>query len=169
MGNLKATRVNTDSLGSLPASGTGPGINGRVGEDELFTAQDQAISVVEQMYLRVIYVLQLQRTEPCSSEHDIQAEIEDTAITSWPHLVPEAFISSLDSGNSLDVPTGLSFTILVHLYLLPTLPDGLWYLGQNFRVEIIKVRTMITELNDPRLSSLMEWPMNVVMHQMAGP
>jgi hypothetical protein len=128
---------------------------------DIFEAQNQAIDVAEQMYMRVIYVLELQHIEECSSDRDIQAEVEDAAITSWPHLVPESFISSLDSNKGPEILTGLSFTILAHLYLLLTLLDDLWYLGKNFGVEIEKINALVAELGDSSLLSLMEWPMNV--------
>ena len=169
LSSLQSVMLDTETLGPSLASGTSAETDGRTGNDEIFTAQWEAISVVEQMYLRIIYVLELQRIEPGSSDHDIQAEMEDAAITSWPHLVPETFISSLDSGESLDIPTGFSFTILAHLYLLLTLLDGIWYLRRNFGDEIGKIHTFIAELGDPGLLSLMKWPMNVVTRQTADP
>lgn len=148
-----------------PISGTSPGSNGNPQLDELFAAQDQAIAVAEQMYHRIIYVLQLQRIEPSSSDRDIHAEMEDAAIASWPGLVPQAFISSLDSHPNPDIPIGFSFIILAHLYLLLTLPDHLWYLGKHFGTEIKKIHGLIAELGDSRLCSLMSWPMNVLSLQ----
>ncbi|KAJ5656880.1 hypothetical protein N7507_008830 [Penicillium longicatenatum] len=129
---------------------------------DLFAAQNQAIDVVEQMYMRVIYVLELQHIEAISSDRDIQIEMEDAAITSWPHLVQETFISSLDSNNRPEVLTGLSFTILAHLYLLLVLLDDLWYLGKNFGAEIMKINALVAEVGDEDLLALMEWPVNVV-------
>jgi hypothetical protein len=129
---------------------------------DLFAAQNQAIDVVEQMYMRVLYVLELQHIEASSSDRDIQVEIEDAAITSWPHLVQETFISSLDSNHGPEILTGLSFTILAHLYLLLVLLDDLWYLGKNFGAEIMKINTLVAEVGDKNLLSLMEWPVNVV-------
>ncbi|KAJ5128333.1 hypothetical protein N7448_002051 [Penicillium atrosanguineum] len=165
---LKVARLDTDSLAPSPTSSTSPDINGDPERDEFFTSQEQAISVVEQMYQRIIYVLQLERIEPCSSTRDIQAELEDAAITSWPHLLPETFVSSLDSEGSPDIPTGLSFIILAHLYLLLTLLHELWYLGENFAVEIRKIHKLVADLGDPELFSLMEWPMNVVNSKSDG-
>jgi hypothetical protein len=166
LNTLKSTDCEVgDDIIQSPISGTSPGSNGNPQLDELFAAQDQAIAIAEQMYLRIIYVLQLQRIESSSSDRDLHAEMEDAAIASWPGLVPQAFISSLDSESNLDIPIGFSFIILAHLYLLLTLPDHLWYLGKHFGMEIKTIHGLITELGDPRLSSLMAWPMNVLTLQ----
>jgi hypothetical protein len=166
LNTLKSTGCEVgDNIIQSPISGTSPGSNGNPQLDELFAAQYKAIAVAEQMYLRIIYVLQLQPIESSSSDRDLHAEMEDAAIASWPGLVPQAFISSLDSESNLDTPIGFSFIILAHLYLLLTLPDHLWYLGKPFGTEIKKIHGLITELGDSRLSSLMTWPMNVLTLQ----
>ncbi|KAJ5803436.1 uncharacterized protein N7503_005886 [Penicillium pulvis] len=162
LGTLKATLLEVGGgLGTSQISGSSPESDEIQQLGDVFEAQNQAIDVAEQMYMRVIYVLELQRIEASSSDRDVQGEIEDAAITSWPHLVPEIFISSLDSNNGPEILTGLSFTILAHLYLLLTLLGDLWYLGKNFGVEITKINALVAGLGDSNLSKLMEWPVDV--------
>ncbi|KAJ5545811.1 hypothetical protein N7494_003396 [Penicillium frequentans] len=162
LGTLKATMLEVgDGLGQFQTSGSSPESDEIHQLGDLFEAQYQAIDIAEDMYMRVIYVLELHCIEASSSDRDIQAEIEDAAITSWPHLVPEIFISSLDSKYGPEILTGLSFTILAHLYLLLTLLDDLWYLGKNFGAEITKIHTLVSRLADSNLLKLMEWPVNV--------
>lgn len=162
LSTLKATMLEVgDGVGTSQISGSSPEYDGIHQLGDVFEAQNQAIDVAEQMYMRVIYVLELQRIETSSSDRDIQVEIEDAAITAWPHLVPEIFISSLDSNHGPEILTGLSFTILAHLYLLLTLLDDLWYLGKNFGAEITKINALVVGLGDSSLLKLMEWPVNV--------
>ncbi|KAJ9230166.1 hypothetical protein C8Q69DRAFT_462722 [Paecilomyces variotii] len=151
--------------GDVPGSNPRVEANWNVPLDPICVAQDQTIAVVEDMYMRTIYVLRLQPVEPRSSDHDTQAEIEDAAVASWPHLIPEAFVSSLDPDNLPDMTVGLSFVILAHLYLLLALLDNLWYLGENFGMEIEKIHTLIAEFGSPELTELMAWPLNVVRLQ----
>ncbi|XHF96687.1 hypothetical protein AWENTII_000307 [Aspergillus wentii] len=163
LSTLRATVTSGDyNTAPSPTSSTSPGSNGNPDPDQLFTAQDHAITVAEDLYMRILYVLHLHRIEPSPSHHDIQAEMEDAAISSWPHLVSDAFISSLDADHSPDIPTGFSFAILAHLYLLLTLLDGLWYLRGNFRIEIKKANALVAELDSPELAGLMAWVMDVV-------
>ena len=130
---------------------------------EIFKAQEEAIAVVENMYMRVVYVLHLQQIEPSaiSSYRDAQAEMEDAAISSWPHLVPETFITSLESDENFDICSGFSYAILAHLYLLLVLLDEIWYFGENFGIEIRRINALIVGLQSRGLSELMDWPMNV--------
>ncbi|KAJ5934274.1 hypothetical protein N7466_003821 [Penicillium verhagenii] len=164
---LKATMLGVDNdLHPSPISGTSSAFDETSQLRDLFEAQSQAIDVIEKMYLRIKYVLQLQQIEACPTYREVQAEIEDAAIASWPTLVPEIFISSLDSSDDRpDIPVGFSFVVLTHLYLLLTLLDDLWYLGENFGAEIKKINSLVTDIGNPELSKLMEWPMDVVRLQ----
>ncbi|KAJ9207458.1 transcriptional regulator family: Fungal Specific TF [Paecilomyces variotii] len=162
---LESQQAMSSVHGDVPGSNPRVEANWNIPLDPICVAQDQTIAVVEDMYMRTIYVLRLQPVEPRSSDHDTQAEIEDAAVASWPHLIPEAFVSSLDPDNLPDMTVGLSFVILAHLYLLLALLDNLWYLGENFGMEIEKIHTLIAEFGSPELTELMAWPLSVVRLQ----
>ncbi|KAK9847349.1 hypothetical protein MYU51_019561 [Penicillium brevicompactum] len=124
---------------------------------------DQAIEVVEMMYMRILHVLCLRRTgAESSSDSEIQAEIEDAAIASWPNLVGPRFISSLNSDRILGSAQGLSLTILAHLYLTLVLLDKIWYFDGVFDLEIKKIAALITQSADFQLIELMKWPVHVI-------
>lgn len=127
------------------------------------TDQDKAIEVLETMYMRILHVLCLPRTgaQP-SSELEIQIEIEDAAIASWPTLLSEGFISSLDSNSVHRSVQSLSLTILAHLYLTLALLDKIWYFGRTFDLEIKKTAAFINQSADIKLMELMKWPIYVI-------
>ncbi|CAI7661510.1 unnamed protein product [Penicillium viridicatum] len=127
------------------------------------TDQDKAIEVLETMYMRILHVLCLPRTgaQP-SSELEIQIEIEDAAIASWPTLLSERFISSLDSNSVHRSVQNLSLTILAHLYLTLALLDKIWYFGRTFDLEIKKTAAFINQSADIKLMELMKWPIHVI-------
>jgi hypothetical protein len=132
-------------------------------ESSILQEQHHALTVIEDMYMRVLYALQLQKVEPqSSSDLDAQAEIEAAAVTSWPMLVSQGFISSLESYEHIRVMEGLSFTILAHLYLTLSILENTWYLGATFDNEIVKINKLVAGLNDGQLKKLMEWPMEVI-------
>lgn len=159
---LKATTLGVgDGIEPSHISGPSPESDENYQLGDLFEAQNQAIVVAEEMYKRVVYVLELQHIEASPSDREIQAEMEGAALTSWPHLVSETFISSLESSDGPDMLSGLSFTILAHLYLLLTLLDHVWYHGKNVGDEITKIHALVAELGDSNLLKLMEWPMTV--------
>ncbi|OOQ81748.1 hypothetical protein PEBR_43015 [Penicillium brasilianum] len=64
------------------------------------------------------------------------AEIEDAAVASWPTLVGEEFISSLDTHDVRGSAQGLLVTILAHLYLTLALLEKIWYFQGTFDLEI---------------------------------
>lgn len=151
------------SCDDIPRSSTSASTPGSSAEpQQTFSAQNHAIGVFEEMYLRIKFVLQLQKIESSPSDREVQAEMEEAAITSWPHMILDTFISSLEPEKSLDAPQGVSFIILAHLYLLLTLLDDLWFLGENFDIEITKVNALVVSLDNEVLSKAMEWPMNVI-------
>ncbi|KAJ5397013.1 hypothetical protein N7509_005126 [Penicillium cosmopolitanum] len=126
--------------------------------------QDNAIDVVETMFMRILHVLCLRRTgaQP-SPELEIQSEIEDAAIASWPTLVDGGFISSLDLTGPFDSAQGLSLAILAHLYLTLALLDKIWYFGGTFDTEIRKIAaTIVNQSYDDGIVALMKWPMHVI-------
>lgn len=125
--------------------------------------QDNAIEVVELMYMRILHVLCLRRTGAHSSpELEIQSEIEDAAIASWPTLVEAGFISSLDSMGAFDSAQGLSLAILAHLYLTLALLDKIWCFGHTFDSEIRKISFLVNSNFDDGIVALMKWPIHVI-------
>jgi hypothetical protein len=125
--------------------------------------QDAAIEVVETMFMRILHVLSLHRTGAQSSpELEIQSEIEDAGIASWPTLVESGFISSLDLTIPFDSVQGLSLAILAHLYLTLALLDKIWIFGATFDSEIRKIATLINQSGNDGVVALMKWPMLVV-------
>ncbi|CAG8003146.1 unnamed protein product [Penicillium salamii] len=132
-------------------------------QSNIIKEQHHALTVFEEMHMRVLYAIRLQRipSRP-SSNLDVQAEIEEAAVTSWPHLVSQGFISSLETHDDFGVTDGVSFTILAHLYLVLAILEGTWYLGATFDTEIGNINTFISGLKDARLVKLMEWPMSVI-------
>ncbi|KAJ5637425.1 hypothetical protein N7490_007304 [Penicillium lividum] len=144
------------------SSGPSPASSWNHQPDEIFAAQDEAIAVTVQMFKRIVYAVRMQPIESSSSDREIHAEMEDAAITSWPSLVPEAFVSSLDSDSDLDIPNCFSCVILAYLYLILALPDEIWYLGKNFAAEIKKIHELVTQFGNPQLCDLMKWPMDVL-------
>lgn len=129
----------------------------------LLQDQDKAIEVVEMMYMRILHVVCLRRTgAQASSELEIQTEIEDAAVASWPTLVGEGFISSLDSHSVHGSAQGLSLTILAHLYLTLALLDKIWYFEGTFDLEIKKIAAVVNQNADVELVELMKWPMHVI-------
>lgn len=129
----------------------------------LLDAYEQAIGVVDDLYMRILHVMQMKPLDShSSSDLELQTALEDTAVSSWPHLLPEEFISSLDWQGNLDMLHGASFVILAHLYLTIAILDELWYYGKRCDVEIYKINTLIVALEDEKLVSLMDWPIDVI-------
>ncbi|KAJ5370268.1 C6 finger domain protein [Penicillium cataractarum] len=129
----------------------------------LLDAYEQAIGVVDDIYMRILYVMQMKPLDSqSSSDLELQTDLEDAAVSSWPHLLPEEFISSLDWQGNIDMLHGLSLLILAHLYLTIAILDELWYCGKRCDVEIYKINTLIVALGDEKLVSLMDWPIDVI-------
>jgi hypothetical protein len=128
--------------------------------------QHHALTVIEDMYMRILCALRLQSVESRpSSKLDAQFEIEEAAVTSWPTLISQGFITSLESYDRFGVVEGLSLTILAYLYLTLSILEDTWYLGTTFDHEINKINRLVVGLNDGRLAKLMEWPMEVIRLQ----
>ncbi|RJE19582.1 hypothetical protein PHISCL_08072 [Aspergillus sclerotialis] len=129
----------------------------------IYEEHTRAIDVVEDMYMRILHVLHFARIEPQSpSDHDVLSDVEDTAATSWPILLSQEFLSSLDSYESFGVVEGTSFTILAHLHLTLALLENIWYLGPSIDREIEKINSLILTLGNDDLFRLMQWPMEVI-------
>ncbi|EEA26718.1 hypothetical protein TMatcc_004997 [Talaromyces marneffei ATCC 18224] len=131
---------------------------------------EQVIDVIEDLYMRILYILQmkpLNRQSPTSSSDlEIQVDLEDAAISAWPHHLPEEFISLLDSHGNVDpLLEGVSLTILAHLYSTIAILEDIWYLGKTCDAEIYKINTLVHGLGDERLIHLMEWPVSIITRQ----
>ncbi|RMJ22274.1 hypothetical protein PHISP_06859 [Aspergillus sp. HF37] len=132
--------------------------------EQMFEDHERVIDIVEDKYIRILHVIHyFSRVDSdVSSDLDILADIEDTAVISWPHLLPQRFISSLDSYPCFGILEGKSFTILVHLYLILAVMENTWYIGTTIDREVKKVNALVTTLGSPQLVELMQWPMEVV-------
>ncbi|KAK1142199.1 hypothetical protein N8T08_008125 [Aspergillus melleus] len=122
----------------------------------------RAIDVLETVYSRVVAVLKCscsvsERGSPDDS--DIQANLEEAAVQSWPNSVPDNFITLLDMDEPVDLGWGLSLVILAHYYVINTLVDR-WFLA-SFTEEILKIQTSVSNLDNTHLSQLMIWPVKV--------
>jgi hypothetical protein len=123
----------------------------------------QTIDIMEEMYMRILHVLHFPGDEQdASAALDIEADIEDAAIISWPHLVPNGFIYMLELNEGLGVAEGVSYTILAHFYLIIVLFENTWFLKGGFEKEISKINTLVGSLGDSQLGLLMRWPVEVI-------
>lgn len=131
-------------------------------------ACEQAIDVVENLYMRILYILHMKPLSPHSSsptDPKIQFDLEDAALSAWPHHLPEEFISILDDsphGNLEALLLGVSLTILAHLYSTIAILEDVWYLGKTCDAEIYKINALIRGLGDERLIRLMEWIVDLI-------
>ncbi|KAL2850773.1 hypothetical protein BJX68DRAFT_72421 [Aspergillus pseudodeflectus] len=74
-----------------------------------------AIETLEEMYMRILYVLRFTESgRDCPASRDLQIDLEDAALTSWPQMLSNSFIASLALKGQLDTAGGFSFTILAH-------------------------------------------------------
>lgn len=125
-------------------------------------ACDQAIDVVESLYIRILYVLHMKPLNPHSLSPtglEIQLDLEDAALSAWPHYLSEEFISILDSQHEITDAQllGVSLTILAHLYSTITILEDVWYLGKTCDAEIHKIIALIRGLGDERLIRSIKW------------
>ncbi|GLI80214.1 hypothetical protein PoHVEF18_008566 [Penicillium ochrochloron] len=122
--------------------------------------QSRAVGVLEELYSRIISVLQCSVSERGSPvDSDVQADFEEAAVLSWPILIPDDFISLLEVDDRADLTWGLSLIILAHFYVVNTLVER-WYLV-SFKAEIFKIQQSVCNLRNAELDQLMEWPMKV--------
>lgn len=163
IGRLRSSGIFLEDAVGSPLSTTPHSDQSGSREKASVDLHEQAIAVVENLYMRILFVMQLKALgSQCSADLEIQAELEDAAVSGWPHLLSDEFISSLDLRGHVDTSQGLSFVILAHLYLTSAISDELWYCGKRVDIEIHKIRSVIAGLDDANLSSLMEWPMHVI-------
>lgn len=140
-----------DSPASLPSTSDGT-------VDE----QSRAIDILEKYYSRIIDAVQ------CSiSEHsfpgvsDIQANLEEAAVVSWPTLLSSDFISLLETQDQVDPIWEHSWAILAHFYVINTLIDR-WYLKGSYEGEILKICDFVRSSSNAQLRQLTLWPVKIV-------
>ncbi|KAL2788283.1 hypothetical protein BJX66DRAFT_352855 [Aspergillus keveii] len=144
---------NVDSPSSLPSSTT---IDGPHNE------QVRAIGVLDMIYSRINGALQCATGEQGPpSDLDVQNNLEEAAVLSWPILLTSDFIACLEMANQTDPVWRHSLLILAHFYVINTLVDR-WYLKGLFEREIFKISDLINVSCDAQLASLMRWPMEVI-------
>ncbi|OKL62590.1 hypothetical protein UA08_02372 [Talaromyces atroroseus] len=130
---------------------------------ELLSEQIKTLEKLEEMYMRILYVFQFTTSQhDCSVSRDLQIDLEETAVLSWPHAISNAFILSLQPGQELGILEGFSYVILAHFYVISLLFEDLWYMKRAFPQEIRTVHRLIGRLAYGPLASLMEWPMAFV-------
>ncbi|KAJ5967492.1 hypothetical protein N7501_003740 [Penicillium viridicatum] len=127
--------------------------------DWAMDVHNETIHILESFYSRILSVLGCASTENPTDE-EIQLDLEEAAILSWPNLLPSAFLASLES-NDHNHLRGLSLVILAHFYLINTLVDT-WYMRGSFESEILRVHALIGSLNESHLSTFMLWPNEVM-------
>ncbi|OJJ65910.1 hypothetical protein ASPBRDRAFT_211855 [Aspergillus brasiliensis CBS 101740] len=127
---------------------------------ELLREQINTLDRLEEMYMRTLYVFQFATSERDSSVSlDIQTDLEDAAVLSWPHIIPNTFILSLQRGPDSGILEGFSYVILAHFYVILLLFEDLWYLRGAFPREIRNIHRVVEKLGHATLMPLMEWPM----------
>ncbi|PYI20675.1 hypothetical protein BO99DRAFT_381884 [Aspergillus violaceofuscus CBS 115571] len=124
-----------------------------------------AIDRLEEIYMRILYTLQFSHSKrdfPASL--DIQNDIEDSAVNSWPTMLSARFFDSLKTStrDHLGTAEGFSYTILAHFYLVSILFQDVWYLNSGFRSEIQKIIRLVSRLENEALNGLLTWPMAVI-------
>ncbi|KAF7714831.1 Fungal Zn(2)-Cys(6) binuclear cluster domain-containing protein [Penicillium ucsense] len=153
----------TESSPSVASSHSGQSDNG--GKSRLDT-YEEVIGVVEDLYMKIVFILHMKPlNDQASSDLEIHADLEDTAIAGWPHSLPEEFVTSLASQASqgnLDIMAGVSLVLLAHLHLTVAIMDAIWCYGERCDIEIHKIKTLIDGLGDQRLITLMRWPITVI-------
>ncbi|KAL4738376.1 hypothetical protein BDV11DRAFT_189783 [Aspergillus similis] len=120
----------------------------------------RAIGVLESVYSRVISVLQCTVNElGVPDDAEIQYNLEEAAVLSWPSLVPDDFLTLLEVDEAIDLTCGISLTILAHFYVVNALLDR-WYLGA-FREEILRIQKFVSCLRVAELDRLLIWPVKI--------
>ncbi|KAL3450483.1 hypothetical protein BJX65DRAFT_294169 [Aspergillus insuetus] len=124
--------------------------------------QVRAVGVLDTIYSRINGALQCATGEQGPpSDLDVQNNLEEAAVLSWPILLTSDFIACLEMANQTDPVWRHSLLILAHFYVINTLVDR-WYLKGLFEREIFKISDLIGVTSDPQLASLMRWPMAVI-------
>lgn len=120
----------------------------------------RAIDVLQNVYSRVISVFQCTANElGFPDDAEIQYNLEEAAVLSWPILVPDDFIGLLEVDGGTCLAWAFSLIILAHFYVVNALV-GRWYLGA-FKEEILRIQRSVSGLRVPELDRLLIWPVKV--------
>ncbi|KAL4925656.1 Zn(II)2Cys6 transcription factor domain-containing protein [Aspergillus undulatus] len=130
--------------------------------DGAHNEQVRAIGVLDMMYSRISCALQCSTSEQgLPNDLDVQANLEEAAVLSWPIMLTSDFIALLEMTDR-DNPVWIhSLIILAHFYVINTLVDS-WYLKGSFEREISKISELIDVASDPQLTWLMRWPVGII-------
>ncbi|GFF21184.1 nucleotide-diphospho-sugar transferase [Aspergillus terreus] len=127
-------------------------------EQDLLSKQNDALDILEQNYMRVLYVVRLTGGASGSSL-DVEADLEDAAVMAWPELLPGEFLATL---NKVGMLSNLSYVILAYFHLIFSLLESFWYIKDGFDEEIMKIKALIEKSGDRVSISLMQWPVSVI-------
>jgi hypothetical protein len=116
------------------------------------------MEILEGMYMRTLYVVRFS-DEGRESPHDVQADLEEAAIMSWPEFLPGGFLDTLAGGEACST---LSYVILAYFHLLVSLLESFWYVKGGFDGEIMKIKALVDASGEGELISLMHWPVSVI-------
>ncbi|RLL97509.1 hypothetical protein CFD26_107175 [Aspergillus turcosus] len=145
-----------ESLASR-AEETGTGTRHR----QILAEQKAALEILEGMYMRTLYVVRFS-DEGRDSPRDVQADLEDAAIMSWPEFLPGGFLDTL-AGDG--VCSTLSYVILAYFHLLFSLLESFWFVKGGFDGEIVKIQSLVDSSGEGELVSLIQWPVSVIAVQ----
>ncbi|KAL4876143.1 hypothetical protein BJY04DRAFT_223366 [Aspergillus karnatakaensis] len=126
-----------------------------------------SINIIEKIYTRILSIFQLspsERADTCSPSMDLQIDLEESALTSWPHLVSDVFLAGLrlDPGQQIGIAEAFSYTLVAHFYITGLLVQDVWYYDRGFREEIARIEMLVASSGNSDLQALMEWPKAVV-------
>ncbi|PYH91882.1 hypothetical protein BO71DRAFT_451826 [Aspergillus ellipticus CBS 707.79] len=134
--------------------------------DEHVYDHANTINRLEEIYMRILYALQFSQSEhDYPTSLDIQIDLEESALTSWPQMLSTTFIASLvptSTAEQLATADAFSYSILAHFYLVFLLFENTWYLSRGFRSEIERICWHVKRVDNEGLNALMVWPMAVL-------
>lgn len=132
-------------------------------EREFIEEQESTIGQLDSMYSRIKAVLVFSDSGTSDSSHtDLQRELEESAIMSWPGMLSPGFIMSLESREGIELVRCQSLVILAHFYIIGALFESLWYATGSFEREIMKIHDLTQSTGDNQLVSLMQMPMEII-------
>ncbi|KAL4926194.1 Zn(II)2Cys6 transcription factor [Aspergillus undulatus] len=120
--------------------------------------QRDAIDILEQMYMRILFVARHERDD-AQSGLAMQADMEEAAVMGWPETLSKGFLETLDDNDPI---ANFSWVVLAYLYGVFCLLDGYWFLRGAFGEEIMKINNLIHVSGIVDLDTLMQWPVSLV-------
>ncbi|RAL09274.1 Zn(II)2Cys6 transcription factor [Aspergillus homomorphus CBS 101889] len=162
--SLKATRTlsgftNVNSVDSLDSPHSA---SSSTTSDDVLDMLSRTIGTLEDTYERIFAAFHCSISEQGDPEDaDIQANLEEAAILSWPIKISSDFLTVLETTDPLSSLWRCSLVIIAHFYVANTLLDT-WYMHQSFEGEILKINDLIRATGDVESVRLMQWPVQVV-------